>query len=159
MLVCWISKRYKELLFYSKSDMKVFLSTNAKLMEEEYIMNNIIRDMNELAEKTESLSIQDNVVLVDPQPLIPDINTPNIPRCSGRVIRPLVKLMLMGESSLTIQESYEDDPIGYYKAINDKDSNFRKYAMKLELESMYSNNVWTLMDLPHEVKPIGCKWV
>ena len=31
--------------------------------------------------------------------------------------------------------------------------------MKSELESMYSNNVWTLMDLPQGVKPIGCKWV
>ena len=31
--------------------------------------------------------------------------------------------------------------------------------MKLELESMYSNNVWTLVDLPQGVKPIGCKWV
>ena len=47
--------------FYNKSNMKVFLSTNAKTKEEEYIMNHIIRDMNEWTEKTESLSIQDNV--------------------------------------------------------------------------------------------------
>ena len=33
--------------FYNKSDMKVFVSTNSKYMEEEYIMNHIIRDMNE----------------------------------------------------------------------------------------------------------------
>ena len=31
--------------------------------------------------------------------------------------------------------------------------------MKSELESMYSNNVWTLVDLPQGVKPTGCKWV
>ena len=31
--------------------------------------------------------------------------------------------------------------------------------MKSELESMYSHNMWTLMDLPQGVKPIGCKWV
>ena len=31
--------------------------------------------------------------------------------------------------------------------------------MKSELESMYSNNVWTLVDLPQGVRPIGCKWV
>ena len=24
---------------------------------------------------------------------------------------------------------------------------------------MYFNNVWTLVDLPQGVKPIGCKWV
>ena len=31
--------------------------------------------------------------------------------------------------------------------------------MKSKLESMYSNNVWTLVDLPQGVKPIGCKLV
>ena len=40
-----------------------------------------------------------------------------------------------------------------------KISIFWKEAMKLELKSMYSNNVWTLVDLPQGVKPIGCKWV
>ena len=98
-----------------------------------YIMNHIIRDMNEWTEKTEFPSIQDNVVHVDPQPLILDIDTPNMPRRSGRVIIPPVKLMLMGESSLTIPGSYEDDPTGYYEAINDKDFGFWKEAMKLEL--------------------------
>ena len=24
---------------------------------------------------------------------------------------------------------------------------------------MYSNDVWTLVDSPEEIKPIGCKWV
>ena len=60
-----------------------------------------------------------------------------MPRRSGRVIRPPVKL--------TIPESHEDDPTSYYEVINDKDFGFWKEAMKSELESMYSNNV----------KPIG----
>ena len=109
--------------------------------------------------KTEFLSIQDNVVPIDPKPLIPDIDTPNMPRRSRRVIRPPVKLMLMGESSLTILESREDDPTSYYEEINDKDFGFWKEAMKSESESMYSNNLWTLVDLPQGVKPIGCKRV
>ena len=72
------------------------MSTNVKFMEEEYIMFHIIRDMNEWMENIESLSIQDNVVHIDPQSLIPDIDTPNMSRRSGRVIIPPVKLMLMG---------------------------------------------------------------
>ena len=93
------------------------MSTNAKFMEEEYIMNHIIRDMNEWTEKTEFPSIQDNVVHVDPQSLIHDTDTPNMSRHSGRVIRPPVKLTLMGES-------HEDDPTSYYEAINNKDFGF-----------------------------------
>ena len=160
--LCWFvgyPKGTRGYNFYNKSDMKVFVSINSKFMEEEYIMNHIIRDMNEWTEKTEFPRIQDNVVHVDPQPLIPDTNIPNMPRRSGRVIRPPVKLTLMRESSLTIQKSHEDDPTSYYEAIDDKDYDFWKEAMKSELESMYSNNVWTLVNLPQGVKPIGCKWV
>ena len=31
--------------------------------------------------------------------------------------------------------------------------------MLCEMESMYSNSVWELVDLPDEVRPIGCKWI
>ena len=31
--------------------------------------------------------------------------------------------------------------------------------MKAEIESMYSNQVWELVDLPPNVHPIGCKWI
>ena len=58
--LCWLveyPKGTSGYYFYSKSDMKVFVSTNAKFMEEEYIMNHIIRDMNEWTEKTEFPSI------------------------------------------------------------------------------------------------------
>ena len=89
-------------------------------------MNHIIRDMKEWMEKTKFPSIQDNVVPIDLQPLIPDTDTPNMPRRSGRVIRPPVKLTLMGKSSLTISEIHEDDLIGYYEVINDKDFGFWK---------------------------------
>jgi hypothetical protein len=28
-----------------------------------------------------------------------------------------------------------------------------------ELESMKKNNVWDLVELPNDAKPVGCKWV
>lgn len=31
--------------------------------------------------------------------------------------------------------------------------------MKSEMESMYSNGVWTLVDPPQGIKPVGCKWI
>ena len=106
------------------------MSTNSKFMEEEYVMNHMIGNMNEWTENTKFPSIQDNVVPVDPQPLIPYTDTPNMSSRSGRVIRPHVQLTLMGESSLIILESHEDDPTGYYEAINDKNFGFWKEVMK-----------------------------
>ena len=32
-------------------------------------------------------------------------------------------------------------------------------AMKFELDSMYSNQVWDLVKVPNGIKPVGCKWV
>ncbi|KAL0307896.1 UNVERIFIED_CONTAM: Retrovirus-related Pol polyprotein from transposon RE2 [Sesamum angustifolium] len=32
-------------------------------------------------------------------------------------------------------------------------------AMKSKMDSMRSNQVWTLVDRPKVVKPVGCKWV
>ena len=31
--------------------------------------------------------------------------------------------------------------------------------MITEMKSMYSNQVWTLVDILDGVKPIGCKWI
>ena len=50
------------------------------------------------------------------------------------------------------------DPSNYNEAIQDKDVTSWK-EMKTEMESMYSNQVWTLFDPAVGVKPIGYKWI
>jgi hypothetical protein len=32
-------------------------------------------------------------------------------------------------------------------------------AMKIELEALVKNNTWKVVELPLNIKPIGCKWV
>ena len=32
-------------------------------------------------------------------------------------------------------------------------------AMKSEIDSMHSNQVWSLVDPPKSIVPIGCKWI
>ena len=32
-------------------------------------------------------------------------------------------------------------------------------AIKSKMESMKINHVWTLVDIPEGIKPIGCKWI
>ena len=50
-------------------------------------------------------------------------------------------------------------PLTYQYAMNSPDSERWLEAMKSEMDSMYDNQVWTLVDPPEGVKPIGCKWV
>ena len=51
-----------------------------------------------------------------------------------------------------------DEPLTYTEAIMRRDSNKWLEAMKSEMDSMYSNQVWTLVDAPKGMTPIGCKW-
>ena len=43
--------------------------------------------------------------------------------------------------------------------MDDSDKEEWLKTMDLEMESMYSNSVWDLIDQPDGVKPIGCKWI
>ena len=52
----------------------------------------------------------------------------------------------------------EYDPETFSQAISCKESDLWYNAMKDELDSMKSNEVWDLIELPQGVKAIGCKW-
>ncbi|KAM0968159.1 hypothetical protein TB1_015836 [Malus domestica] len=56
-------------------------------------------------------------------------------------------------------EGMQDDPVTFYEAMETQQSNYWRDAMIDELRSMQTNNVWTLVEAPLNVKPIGCKWV
>ena len=73
----------------------------------------------------------------------------NQPERYGFLISPHVDINLIEE----------DEPAKYEEAIQDIDSALWQEAMKSEMDSMYTNQVWTLVDAPEGVKPIGCKWI
>ena len=50
-----------------------------------------------------------------------------------------------------------DDPLTYSEAIMNRDSDKWLEVMKSEMDSIYTNQVWTLIDIPDGVIPIGCK--
>ena len=52
-----------------------------------------------------------------------------------------------------------DEPLTYTDAVTSRDSDRWLEAMRSEMDSMYVNQVWTLVDAPEGVSPIGCKWV
>ena len=53
----------------------------------------------------------------------------------------------------------DDEPTSHKEVMCD--INFKRWleAMKSEMDSIYDNYVWTLVNPPEGVKPIGCKWV
>ena len=53
----------------------------------------------------------------------------------------------------------QNEPTSYQEAIKSPDSEKWLNAMRSEMESMYTNQVWNLVDPPKGINPIGCKWV
>ena len=53
----------------------------------------------------------------------------------------------------------DDKPTTYEKSLNSLESDKWLIAMKSEMDSMYTNQVWTLVDPHKRIKPIGCKWI
>ncbi|KAA0048103.1 gag/pol protein [Cucumis melo var. makuwa] len=63
------------------------------------------------------------------------------------------------EAQIAIPDNGIEDPLTYKQTMNDMDCDQWVKAIDLKMESMYSNSVWTLVDQPNNVKPIGCKWI
>jgi hypothetical protein len=53
----------------------------------------------------------------------------------------------------------ENDPESFSQAMSCKESELWYDAMKEEMNSIKSNEVWDLVELPNGAKAIGCKWV
>eukprot|EP00253_Pinus_taeda_P013682 PITA_13682 len=53
----------------------------------------------------------------------------------------------------------ENDPDSFSQAMSCKESELCYNSMKEEMNSIKSNEVWDLVELPNGVKVIGCKWV
>ena len=64
-----------------------------------------------------------------------------------------------GEVKFLLSITNQDDPLTYHDAMDDSDKYKWQDAMNQEMESMYSNSVWELVDPPEDVRPIGCKWI
>ena len=159
-------KETRGYLFYSCKDNKVFVSTNAKFLENDYMNNFTPRSRVVLAKMSEPVIEQlidetrnDVVILDTPQDITHEMTSTQEPRCSGRIVRPPIRFIGLGKTYEAILKEAETDPCTYKEAINDIDAHHWVKAMKSELDSMYSNQVWDLVKAPNGIKPVGCKWV
>ena len=103
---------------------------------------------------------RDNVDVLDtPQDITHEMTSTQVPRRSGRIVRSRIRFIGLGETYEAISEEAELDPYTYEEAMNDIDAHHWIKAMKFELDSTYSNQVWDLVKASNGIKPVGCKWV
>ena len=140
------SKEIKGYLFYNHKDNKVFVSTHAKFLEDDYVNNFNLRNKVLLAEMNEPVNEQpmddtrDDVAVLDkPQDITYEMTSTQVSRRSGRIVWPPIRFIGLGETYESISEEAESDPYTCEEAMNDIDAHHWIKDMKSELDSMYSN--------------------
>ncbi|KAH9780110.1 hypothetical protein KPL71_007953 [Citrus sinensis] len=156
-------------LFYSPQDRKVIVSTHFTSLEEDYmnnfkpkskvILEELSGDQVDAQLSTPVTEQEEHQQPDDQHRIIPEQPSLLEPRRSGRVTRLPVRYILLGETYTAISYEHVQDLTSYNEALIDRDVEFWKKAMNQEIESMYSNKVWELVEAPNGVKPIGCKWI
>ena len=155
-------KETKRYFFYHADEQKVFVSLKAIFLEKEFLGEGTVASKVELDEVQQ---VEGPTPIAEPESdMIRSDSEPNIPaplRRSGRVPHQpdrYYDFLVWDGDPIELDENNED-PITYMDAIQRSEFEKWREAMKFEMESMKVNDVWTLVDPPEGVKPIGCKWV
>ena len=124
------SKETKGYLFYNHKDNKVFVSTHAKFLKDDYVNNFNPRNKVVLAEMNEPVNEQpmdetmDDVAVLDtPQDITHEMTSTQVPHRSRRIVRPLIRFISLGETYEAISKEAESNPYTYEETMNDIDAN------------------------------------
>ncbi|KAL0313397.1 UNVERIFIED_CONTAM: Retrovirus-related Pol polyprotein from transposon RE2 [Sesamum radiatum] len=135
--------------FYDRAEQKIFVSRNVVFLKKSFPSNSrrdevLIEESSEKPHHKSTTSFE------------PPIHNDGVPVLHRSTIESRV-LERYGFVGLTSQLG--NDPKTYGEAMSDIDSDKWLEAMKFEMDSVGSNQVWTLVDPPKGVRPVGCKWV
>ena len=130
-------------MLYSRSDKKVFVSTNATFLEDDYLTNFKPRSKVVLEELRSDQIRKSPSTIDERQSQETTILIQNIlvPRRSGRVVRLPSCYGHEGKVQFLVSVSNQDDPLTYRDAMDDSDKDKWQDDMNQEMESMYSNSV------------------
>ena len=84
---------------------------------------------------------------MDPVPTI-FVSSTSMPRHSGRVVIQPDRFMYLGEFFESIPKEHEIDLINYDETMSNVDVHLCQKAIEANLKSMYSNQVWELVEAP-----------
>ncbi|GJY19713.1 putative RNA-directed DNA polymerase [Tanacetum coccineum] len=153
-------------LFYKPKDNVVFVARRGVFLEREMISKEDSRSKIDLEEIQESAD-EELIVNTDTQQEVATLVKPNdislpIRRRSGRVSQPPqfyygfhIKEDKFSDSTL----SKLDDPVNYKEAMASLEAAKWKEAIKSEIQSMYDNQVWNLVETTLGLNTVGCKWI
>ncbi|KAL4295154.1 hypothetical protein GQ457_12G031060 [Hibiscus cannabinus] len=151
-------KETKGYYFYNEN--KVFVARTGVFLEKEFLTNsekgrNIelkeVQQQQDIEPEVEGISqaVEENPTDLETQPLRRSTRERYEPERYGFLVTTHGDVILVDQ----------DEPKTYQEAVASPDSEKWLEAMRSEMDSMSNNQVWTLVEPPEGIKPIGCKWV
>ncbi|KAK8708616.1 hypothetical protein V6N13_059654 [Hibiscus sabdariffa] len=153
-------KETKGYYFFNPKENKVFVARTRVFLEKEFLSSKRARRNIELqkvqqqqvtepeVEQTSQI-VEENSTNLETQPLRRSTRERHEPERYGFLVTSHGDVILV----------YQDEPKTYQEAVSSPDSEKWLEAMRSEMDSMSNNQVWTLVEPPKVIKPIGCKWV
>ena len=151
--------------FYNPAENRVFIKRKATFLEKELLARGIKEnhvDLEEIREhevadtQAETSGQHNDVELESRRNQEPDV-IPSIRR-SIRDLHEPDRYIGLHENVDSMMVDHAE-PASYKEAIKDLESSKWLDAMNAEIQSMYDNKVWDLVELPPECRTVGCKWI
>ncbi|KAK8634152.1 hypothetical protein V6N13_014981 [Hibiscus sabdariffa] len=153
-------KETKGYYFYNHKENKVFVARTRVFLEKDFLSSKEDRRNIELEEVQQqqdtepeverfSQTVEENSTGLETRPLRRSTRERHEPERYGFLVTTHGDVILVDH----------DEPKTYQEAVSSPDSEKWLEAMRSEMDSMSDNQVWTLVEPPEGIKPIGCKWV
>ena len=154
-------KETKGYYFYIPSENKVFVARNGIFLEREFISkrNSGSRIQLEEVEEPQITDEPSMEIQSDSQQVVESEPVTQAPRRSDRIRQEPERYGFLITDNHDVMLMDQDEPTSYQEAVNSPDSKKWLEAMNTEMQSMYENQVWILIDPPEGLKTIGCRWV
>ncbi|KAK9019154.1 hypothetical protein V6N11_034193 [Hibiscus sabdariffa] len=153
-------KETKGYYFFNPKENKVFVARTGVFLEKEFLSNNgngrnieleEVQQQKVIKPEVEQTSqvVEENSTNLETQPLRRSTRERHEPERYGFLVTTHGDVILVDQ----------DKPKTYQEVVLSSDSEKWLEAMRSEMDYMSENQVWTLVEPPEGVKPIGCKWV
>ena len=142
--------------FYIPSENKVFVACNGVFLEREFISKRVSGSKTslEVVQEPQVATEPSMEILQDSQPVVESTSSAQGLRRSSRIHRELKRYGFLITDDKTIELVDQDEPITYHETMMSPDSEKWLQAMKSEMQSMYGNQVWNLVDPPEVLRSL-----
>ena len=149
--------------FYNTLEQRLFVLKHVVFLEKEFLLREDSGSKVKLSEVQDALTdvshLTEPEVVIHDDELIDDSSKTQVLRRTSRIRYVLERYGFLSREQKDVLLIENDEPTTYEESLNSSESDQWLIAVNIEMDSMYINQVWTLVDPPEGITPIGCKWI